>query len=299
MNKFCCSCCTKGVNITINKLDMNICSNCGLFWRSNDILPENYYEHRTFDEQNLNKLNDRYKNFKSRIKIFQKYTDLNNLCDLGTGEGTFLHTLKDMGLKNILGVEPSIYASDYANKNSLKIYREELEKLDSVFLKNHNLKTITMLHVIEHIKDPFNSVKSLFDSMGSGDTLIIETPDWSSYVLNKNKNIHELVYPEHLFYFNYKSLKLLLEKVGFFIVAKGNTDWNEDEMSIRSSLIRLGLMPYKRANENKTLATEDTQKIVNISKSSSITKNLIRKILIKIVKLLGRGNFIWIIARKK
>jgi len=295
MSNLCCTCNNESSVIVLHNMTMRICDKCGLFWRNNDILSGDYYKTRTFEIENKKKLDDRYINFKSRIKLFRKYTDLNNLCDLGTGEGTFLQVLKDEGLKNMIGVEPSIHASDYANKHSLNIYQKKLEELRGDFLKEHNVKTLAMLHVIEHIKDPLKSISLLGKAMNSGDTLIIETPDWSSFVLKKNRNVHELVYPEHLFYFNHENLRLLLKRAGLSVVAEGNTDWNEENMSIKSSLIRLGFVAYSPPIENRC---QDTYSAPRVEQPTSIIKKIIRKILSRLVRLFGRGNFMWIIAKK-
>jgi SAM-dependent methyltransferase len=293
----CIVCGARGHEITINNLPMLICDSCGLFWRASFDLPENFYETREFETEKRGKIEARYANSIGRIETLRRYADVNNLCDVGCGEGIFLKALNDLGYKNVFGLEPSLEARDFAVLNNLKIVAGGIENLSESFFTKNDVHTVTIFHVVEHLKDPYASLKLIYDNLGKGDKLAIETPDMDSYALKKSNYKNELINPEHLHYFNKTNLKKLLEKSGFTVIASGNRDFNEKNMSIRESLSRLGFInvsPDKKDSGAKygeaSLGVKDG--------NDSIFRTIVRRTLSSVVGFLGRGNYLWIVAQK-
>jgi len=291
----CIICFKKGRTVVRNNLSMFLCDSCNLFWREDFSLPENHYENQDFRLSN-EKIEQRVSNAKDRINIIKKYVTLDNLCDIGCGEGVFLKTLKDLGYKNLVGLEPGKVAQDFAKTNNLKIVEGSIESLDRKFFSENNIHTVTMFHVIEHLNDPFKLLKKVFDSMSVGDKLVIETPDMESYLLKKLNYVHELIYPEHFYYFNKKNIKKILKNIGFKIVVSGNRDFDPKNMSIRESLMRLGLLRPMGRVVGKSDTTSMTGKIKEI-KDNPI-KTIIRSILSKAVTFFDRGSYLWLVAEK-
>lgn len=116
----------------------------------------------------------------------------------------FLKTLEKYGYKNIIGVEPSSMAVDFARKNGANVFLGKVDDIPSI-LENKNIHTITMFHVIEHLDNPLESLKIIFDNLKTGGNLILETPNIDAYSFKKTNFKHKLIYPEHLFYFNKKT----------------------------------------------------------------------------------------------
>lgn len=278
-----------------NDLPVLLCDSCGLFWRASFDLPENFYETREFDLEKTGKINARYTNSLERIETLNKYADLNNLCDVGCGEGVFLKALIDLGYSNIVGLEPSKKVHNFATQNKLKIIKGGIEDLSKSFLGENGIHTITMFHVIEHLKDPSEVLKMIRDLFSKGDKLIIETPNMDSYIFRKNNYEHEIICLEHLYYFNKSNLEKLLERSGFRIIASGNRDFNEKNMSIRESLVRLGLIKVRK--ELKTTNSDFNSQSTS-SSVGGIFRRMIRKLLSKIVSSTGTGNYMWIVAEK-
>ena len=297
----CIICGNHGRKIVRNNLPMFICDSCGLFWRASFDLPENFYETRNFELEKTGKIDARYTNSIGRIQTLKKYVDLNNLCDVGCGEGVFLKTLNDSGYKNVVGLEPSIEAHDFSVRNKLKIIRGVTENLDKSFFGGNGIHTATMFHVIEHLKDPDGVLKMIYNNLEKGDKLVIETPDTESYILKTSGYKHELIYPEHLHYFNKANLRKLLEKSGFEFVASGNRDFNENNLSIKESLARLGFVKINARKKNAKAEFES--KSINVAERGNGRKNGVlrhgaRKFLSTIVRLMGRGNYLWIVVKK-
>lgn len=292
----CIVCGTRGREVMRNNLLMFLCDECGLFWRRSFELNDRHYEQRGFELENSDKINARYTNSIERIGTLRKYIRLDNVCDVGCGEGVFLKALSDLGYKNTIGLEPSIKAQGYALVNNLKIFEGDVEDMNSSFFKKHDTHVVTMFHVVEHLKNPKEVIKRIYDNLNTGDFLILETPDTNSLVFKKTNYKNEFIYLEHLYYFNKKNIKKLLEDIGFKIVSIGHRDFDPENMSIRDSLARLGFGQHKDRPPVKN--TKKWRAVQKIEINDNITKKIVRTALSRLVTLFNRGNYLWVIAKK-
>lgn len=148
-----------------------------------------------------------------------------NLLDLGCGEGFFANTFRNVNWKTTLvdfsddGLRrhnPTLLENFI--KGSLITYIEgNCEEIEAFGL-------INLDNVLEHVLDPIGLLGLLKSHMHADAILRIEVPnDFSSFqdLLIKLGCIKEnwVSPPEHLSYFNTKSLKLLLENQGFELVS--------------------------------------------------------------------------------
>ncbi len=287
--------------LVLNNLAMRKCRGCGLIWRKNFDISLQHYVKKDRD-LSQGKQERRFSNCQARVETFGKYINLNNLCDVGCAEGMFLKALRDFGYKNAVGIEPS--ASDeyaeFAKENHLNIQRGAIKDIGEIINK-HNIRTVTMFHVIEHLENPLESLKIIYDNMTPGSHLVVEVPNTDAQSLKKSNYEHEhLIYPEHLFYFNEKNLKLLLEKIGFKITARGKRDFNPKvSLNISESLFRLGLW-RKNIHSNEYKAME-IRSPVSFRPNNLLTgkiRDVIRFILNRIIIISGRQDIMWMIARK-
>src|SRR3989344_8278823 len=98
MYKYCIACGGPYAEMLLNGLKYRECKNCGLLWREEFDTDREYYENNEINLSEL-KIRERYANAVDRIKTFRQYVNLNNLCDIGTGEGIILKALRDYGYK--------------------------------------------------------------------------------------------------------------------------------------------------------------------------------------------------------
>jgi len=280
--------------LILNNLSMKKCLKCGLVWRGEFDISSNYYQ-AGYAEPDIKKEYARILNSESRIKTFKKYVDLNNLCDLGTGEGIFLKILSRNGYNNLIGIEPSEQTPSFCKKYNLDIKQGFLEDIKKYW--NKDFHTITMFHLIEHLKNPLKSLKMIHDILQAGDSLVIETPNINSHSIKKSNYKHSLIYPEHLYYFNENNIINLLKNSGFKITAKGKRNFTQDNLGIKECLNRLGLL-HKTQKEDTSRQSKQERTKPHIFHNNTITKKLIRIILNKTVILLGRVDYIWVIAKK-
>lgn len=295
--KNCFICKSQPGNVTFNKLDMLRCPSCGLIWRSNFELPHKHYQEKKVD-LSVSKLKARLDNCLDRINTFGDYISLNNLCDLGTGEGMFLKALNDSGYKNGFGIEPSSKIDSFAIENNLDIYNGTIEDLTEIS-RNRKMNCVSMFHLIEHLDDPKRSFSIIYDALPNGGYLIMETPDSESYVLKRADYEHELIYPEHLFLYNPKNMSDFLKSLGFNVVALGRRDFNPNNLNIRDLLFKLGITKYRVQGDKMNVGqTKIHKKNKNFGYLRYKISRIVKWILGFFVEILGRGDYFWIIAKK-
>ena len=278
-----------------NGLFMFECKICGLFWRNkfdNDIV---HYEDLGI-KISSDKLNARIRNANDRINFIEKYIKPNNLCDIGAGEGVFVSELKKRGYQNIIGIEPNKKAVFFARSHGINVSEGSINNILNI-VKNNNIHILTLFHVIEHLNDPLGTLISIYESLGKGDHLVIETPNAKAYSILKVNYQHPLFYPEHLFYFNTKNLISLLKMAGFSIKVKGKRSFDQYNMDIRQSLFRLGIgkPPFKLFKKN---SCENVSIAKKYSKRNLIIRMIIRKTFNLAVIILRRVDYQCVIAQK-
>lgn len=272
----CTICGELGNPVDLNGIEMYKCVGCGLVWQRDFMPLGDFYEKLRIDLSE-NKIKRRTRNYKGRVQILEKYFKPNNYCDIGCGDGLVLKILSEKGYKNLHGIDPNERSIAFAQKNGLEAQCGEVTDFP-VIAQQFRINNASMFHVIEHLKDPFGSVQAIFNSLPPGGFFVVETPDLESYAIRKSNYIHPLVYPEHLFMFNWNNLSLLLEKAGFRIVAKGHRDFDQNHLGPQEILFRLGWN-----TKNKP--------ILGLTRFFS-------PVLSRLVALTGRLDFVWVIGRK-
>lgn len=203
------------------------CQNCGLLQLSP--MPsteenEHFYD-RNLQAKNIkapsnlkiirkNSLNDTER----RAKMVSGYIKkTQTLLDIGSGYGFFLQEMSNQGYK-IAGIE----ASKEIRRASAKITGAKV--LDINLLKDNNtlpkFDCITLFHVLEHINNPVLFLKIIKKYLNNNGKLIIEVPNSSDMLLEACEKYRDFYWQRaHLFYFNAKTLKKVVEKAGFSIIS--------------------------------------------------------------------------------
>ena len=299
--KFCIICGNEGTPIILNDLPMKKCRVCGLVWLENFDIQLSHYENLEDIDLSSDKIKRRINNCIDRANTIKKFLDLNNLCDIGCGDGLFLKVLQEQGFENLIGIEPNIHLVDFAKNNGLKIIRGSIEDAERV-IRFNGIKIVTMFHVIEHLPDPLATLKSIYTSLDYDGKLVLETPDIESYSIKKTNYKNELIYPKHLFYFNQSNLEQLLEEVGFKIIFSGKRDFDQNHLSLSEIFFRLGIFSrHPKGGGTKGPSTNNSSYKNPISKTGGLRKlatKLARTILSRIVKITGRSDYIWMVVAK-
>ena len=159
------------------------------------------------------------------------------LLDVGCGEGTFLLGAQDRGW-NVLGTEMNPALARAAGLD----VRETIEEVRET--EAHTpFDCITLWHSLEHMRDPRATVQSLAKLLAPGGLLVIAVPDaggWQARLFGPRW--FHLDVPRHLYHFNHRSLKHLLEAAGLAIVRRWHQEFEYDLLGWSQSALNM-LMP--------------------------------------------------------
>jgi len=198
------------------------CSNCRLvyvnprlaqkklseLYNENLISPLHYYMENKADDE---------KTFHKRLDIIEKYMKKGRLLDVGCAIGTFSSVARRRGW-DVYGVD--------INEGSARYCREKLGlnvvagSFDDVDFPRDFFDVVLMNDLLEHVPSPTKTLKKAHTLVKKGGLIFIVTPKIDSLMakVSKTRWLH-LKPNEHLFYFSSGTIKRLLEKTGFLVVA--------------------------------------------------------------------------------
>ena len=134
------------------------------------------------------------------------------ILDVGSGTGDFLSFMKSKGYE-VTGVENNPKASLISQKNYIKTHESIKELPDNSF------DLITLWHVLEHLPDPEETFKKIFNLLNNSGHLIVAVPN--VYSLDKEhycENWAGFDVPRHLWHFSTPFLINLAGKYNFQLI---------------------------------------------------------------------------------
>jgi SAM-dependent methyltransferase len=160
--------------------------------------------------------NDRYEFFESKLPGNRR-----SVLDIGCGPGYFLKAGMVRGWKGF-GVEPSSKAAAHARSLGLEVMNTFFDTGLASALKKR-FDAVHLSEVLEHVPDPSMILKAASTLMNEGGLICCVVPnDYSPVqkVLKEKLNYkpYWLAPPHHINYFNFETMKSLLEKTGFNVV---------------------------------------------------------------------------------
>lgn len=134
-----------------------------------------------------------------------------SILDVGCGSGAFLLALRDAGW-DVHGVEMSSSAVEAAHAAGLdQVVAGDLRDAPS---RMHD--AVRFWHVLEHVESPRDQLKEARRRLRPGGSLTIGVPNYGSLLSRLARN--EWFYldvPRHLWHFDRRSLRTLVESCGF------------------------------------------------------------------------------------
>jgi len=138
------------------------------------------------------------------------------VLDFGAGTGLFAWYLKLEGFL-VEGIEFSKIAIDFAMKRYGLIFYESLNKLEAEKVQLFDI--ITMIEVIEHLKNPYNILKKFYSILKPGGKIYISTPNRNGINARLNRSEwREAKKSFHLVLFNKRSITKILTDTGFISI---------------------------------------------------------------------------------
>ncbi len=146
-----------------------------------------------------------------RYELFKKELTNKHILDFGCGWGGLMKNIKKY--KSLCGVEVREQCISYIKKKIKKI-----NIYNNINLVKNKVDIITMFHVLEHLPNQVDTLKSLKSKLRRGGKIIIEVPHAQDFLILQN-NLKEFknftFWSEHLILHTQKSLKKILTKSGF------------------------------------------------------------------------------------
>jgi len=135
-----------------------------------------------------------------------------SVLDVGCALGAFLEEAEKKGL-DAFGIDISADAVAYCRQKGLRAYKGSLKGFNPV---SERIDAITAFEVIEHEREPLAMLKRAYKLLRNGGTITITTPNHDSFWRKiMGKWWFGYQHPEHLFFFDPKSLRRILENAGF------------------------------------------------------------------------------------
>ena len=167
--------------------------------------------------------------------------------DAGCGNGFFLKYFHDLGFSGLSGSDPFL-DTDLAY-GDYKIANRELNRVDGTF------DVITLNHVIEHVTDPSDYLKTIFEKLNAGGECLVRTPMSTSIGFEKyRENWVGLEPPRHLHIFDATWFRKMCESIGFscYAVKYDAIGWHFEASEAYTRDISLNEIPAKNPDRMST-----------------------------------------------
>mgnify|MGYP001814294641 CR=1 FL=1 len=156
---------------------------------------------------------------KKKLKLINKLSgSKGHILDIGCGTGDLLAVCEKDGWR-ISGTEPSDKARELAiNKIT---YKKDVKKDLNEFTDSSHGKfdVITMWHVLEHVPNLMEYIKSLKELLSPNGYLLVAVPNFKSHDASHYKEFWAAYdVPRHLWHFSEKSIRNIFGKYDFKVI---------------------------------------------------------------------------------
>jgi len=140
------------------------------------------------------------------------------LVDIGGGYGIFAEEYRLLTDQEVVVIEPSQELAAVCKKRNLHVVEEFLENVSEKQLPQGR-KAFLSFELFEHLHEPAIFCEHLFRLMAPGDIFLFTTLSGTGLDIRVLwQDSKAVAPPHHLNFFNPKSVKLLLERVGFKVL---------------------------------------------------------------------------------
>ncbi|WP_371372062.1 class I SAM-dependent methyltransferase [Sporomusa aerivorans] len=174
-------------NVKVLPLEARLCPNCLLGFNSKKISDEDLkfiYDNYLYISPLQGIGTSKYEGMVNTLLKYFNQTD--RLVEVGCSEGYLLRELKNRGYEHLVGIEPGPQAA-VADNLGIKImhcYFNENTLADEL------IDGFYLMHVFEHLPDPFSLLSAMKKSLCDSGKIVIEVPNFEGY------------HHQHLFFYN-------------------------------------------------------------------------------------------------
>ena len=185
-------------------LEVNYCENCHNCQLSVAVDQKKMFSNYLYTSSTSKSFREHFIKAASKyVKMFKLKPKKSYIVDIGSNDGVALKPFKDLGFKNIQGVEPAKNLAKLANKNKIKTFNGFLNLKNLKKIKK-NADLILASNVFAHSDNLKEMADCMIRLLRKKGTIIIEV----QYLMNTLKDLtFDNIYHEH---YNYWSLTSLL-----------------------------------------------------------------------------------------
>jgi len=141
-----------------------------------------------------------------------------NLLEVGPGLGFLLHFFKEDGWITT-GLEPDPLCCQHAR--TILGLNVITGTLPNAKCRADSYDVALMLHVIEHVSDPCQTLSDLFQMLRPGGVLVVETPRYDTITFKLLGHRERSVGCEgHVYFFTTRTLERIAQKIGFSVLTR-------------------------------------------------------------------------------
>ena len=231
---------------TWHPLQLGLCQSCGHVFTLFSVSAEDRYKKNeySYDSSNSSVSIEHFKGFaKAAIKETKLLKD-SLVVDIGSNVGTLLLHFKDLGYRNVTGVEPSKNISKIAVKNNIPTINEFFsEKATNQIVDLGPVDLLISSNVVNHVDNLLDLLSNAKKILSKNGTFVFEVP----YLLDLIKNTaFDTIYHEHVHYYGLKPLTSFFRNQGFSIYKVERLDYMCGSIRI---FAKLGDQTYDSVNE--------------------------------------------------
>ena len=201
------------------------CNHCGLMYanpRARDAdedLVKTYdpewtltHSHQRFDKENLQVRDYR----KTQEYLRKSFPDRGKLIEIGSGFGHLLNFFKQDGW-DVMGIEPLRGGCQFSESEfGIKAIPKTLEE---AALDANSVDVALMIHVIEHVPDPFSTFKEVHRILKPGGLFILETPRYDTLMFKLlGKRERSLSCDGHIYFFTTPTFRKMAASAAFTVL---------------------------------------------------------------------------------
>ena len=224
-------------NVIDEKNDIKVidCEKCGfkhIFPIPDQCELDKFYEkqYRKVDSNYFKKTEEDLKwllmNYKRYYELFEELCDVNSkkLLEIGSGSGHFLKYGKERNW-DVIGFEPSMMSYEYSKNLDINVINGNFNVEEAK--KHGKYDVVFMRNVIEHISQPITMIEDIKTILKPNGLLFIVSPNdynpLQDILKNKLGFDSYWIAKEHINYFNFESMKDLLQKLDLNIIKTSAT----------------------------------------------------------------------------
>lgn len=195
------------------------CRECGLrYTRSRKLSSMTAIRRDTpipLPEMMVEKEADQTRDFEAILRRLTKLQAHGPLLDIGSITGHFLDQARAAGF-DVIGVEPDPWAAEYARQQFALDIREQF--LDEAGFAAESFGVVVMLHVMEHLPNPKETLAEVHRILAPDGMLMVEIPIIDAAATKAMGPRHRHYVFDHTLFMTRSTCARFLEEAGFRIV---------------------------------------------------------------------------------